>query len=131
MGMFGALDAASTGVDLGRIWMNATADNIANVDTVRPAGEEPYRARQVVAAPRDGLQGVQATGIVEQGGEPAKVYDPENPLADKDGYVTRPQVDLATEMSNMMMASRLYQANLSVMQTARESYQAALQIGRS
>lgn len=130
MGMFGALDAASTGVDLGRIWMNATADNIANVDTVRPAGEAPYRAREVVAAARDGLAGVQATGIVEQGGEPAKVYDPENPLADKDGYVTRPQVDMATEMSNMMLASRLYQANLSVMQTARESYQAALQIGR-
>lgn len=129
MGMFGALDTAATGVNLGRIWMNATADNIANVDTVRPAGEAPYRARQVVAAALPGTDGVQATGIVEQGGDPARVYDPENPLADKDGYVTRPQVDLATEMSNMMMASRLYQANLSVMQTARESYQAALQIG--
>jgi flagellar basal-body rod protein FlgC len=57
------------------------------------------------------------------------LYDPENPLADDKGYVTRPKVDLTEEMTNMLMASRLYQANLSVMQQARDSYAQALRIG--
>lgn len=130
MDMFAALDTASTGVTLGKFWLDATSDNIANVDTVRPAGEQPYRAREVVAQSLPGTQGVAVAGIVEQGGPPDVVYDPENPLADEQGYVTRPKVDLGTEMTNLLMASRLYQANLSAIQAARDSYQAALQIGR-
>ncbi len=65
-----------------------------------------------------------------QGGAPEVVYDPSNPLADGSGYVTRPVVDMASEMTNMLVASRLYQANLSVMTSAREAYQAALSIGK-
>ena len=64
-------------------------------------------------------------------GQPDQVYDPDNPLADADGNVTRPVVDLSQEMTHLMMASRLYQANLSVMTQARDAYQSALQIGRS
>lgn len=128
--MFGALDTAASGVRLGRVWMDAISDNVANVDTVRPAGEEPFRARQVVAASTSG-HGVAVAGIVEQGGAPEVVHDPDNPLADAEGYVTRPKVDLSQEMTNMLMASRLYQANISVMQQARDTYTAGLQIGRS
>lgn len=127
--MFGALDTAASGVTLSRTWMDATSDNIANVNTVRPAGEQPFRARLVVAQSRTGLTGVDAAAVVEKGGQPEVAYDPENPLADAQGYVTRPQVDLTEEMTNMMMASRLYQANLSVMQQARDTYSAALRIG--
>lgn len=128
--MFGALDAASSGVTLGRTWMDTISDNVANINTVRPAGQEPYRAQLVVARSLPGTQGVGVQGITQQGGAPQVVYDPENPLADADGYVTRPVVDLSSEMTNMLVATRLYQANLSVMTSAREAYQAALSIGK-
>lgn len=129
MGMFGALDTAATGVALGRTWMDVVGNNIANVNTVRAAGQVPFRASLVVAQAQGGTAGVAVTGIEEQGGKPDVVYDPENPLADTAGYVTRPKVDLTEEMTNMMMANRLYQANLSVMQQAKDSYQQALRIG--
>ena len=127
--MFGALDAASTGMNLGSTWMNVISDNVANANTVRPAGQAPFRASLVVAQAQTGTNGVAIAGIVQQGGAPEVVYDPENPLADKKGYVTQPKVDLTEEMTNMMVANRLYQANLSVMQTAQSSYAAALRIG--
>jgi flagellar basal-body rod protein FlgC len=128
-GMFGALDAASSGVALGRTWMDAISDNVANANTVRPAGEAPFRASLVVAQALPGTDGVAVAGLVKEGGAPDVVYDPENPLADARGYVTRPKVDLTEEMTNMLVASRLYQANLSVMQQARDSYAQALRIG--
>ena len=130
MSMFGALDTAATGVGLGRIWMDATSTNVANINTVRPPGEEPFRARLVVAQTLQGRAGVGVSKIVEQGGAPEVVFDPDNPLADENGYVTRPKVELATEMTNMLMAQRLYQANIAVAQQARDSYMAALQIGK-
>jgi flagellar basal-body rod protein FlgC len=129
MSMFGALDAAASGATVGRTWMDVIGDNLANVNPVRPAGEKPFRAKLVVAQSLPGTQGVAVAGLVEQGGAPDLVFDPENPLADTAGYVTRPKVDLTEEMTNMLMAQRLYQANLSVMQQARDSYQQALRLG--
>jgi flagellar basal-body rod protein FlgC len=128
-GMFGALDAATSGMTLGRTIMDVVSNNVANVNTVRPAGQAPFRASLVVAQSRAGTDGVSVQGTVLQGGDPEVVYDPESPLADASGYVTRPKVDLTEEMTNMMMASRLYQANISVMQQARDSYAQALRIG--
>ena len=130
MGMFGALDAATTGVTLGRTMLDVISNNVANANTVRAAGEEPFRASLVVAQAQGGTAGVAVSGVVEQPGEPELVFDPDNPLADAEGYVTHPKVDLTEEMTNMMMASRLYQANISVMQQARDSYAKALQIGQ-
>lgn len=127
--MFGALDTAASGVTLGRTMMDVISNNIANVNTVRPAGQAPFRASLVVAQSLPGTAGVAVTGTVQQGGAPEVVYDPENPLADPAGYVTHPKVDMTEEMTNMMMASRLYQANLTVMQQARDSYAQALKIG--
>lgn len=128
--MFGALTAAASGVTLGRTWMDAVSDNVANSSTIRPAGEEPFRARLVIAQARTGTGGVDVAGTALAGGEPPVVYDPDNPLADAEGYVTRPQVDLTEEMTNLLMAQRLYQANLSVMTQARDAYRAALRIGQ-
>lgn len=128
-GLFGALDAAASGVTLGRTMMDVISDNVANINTVRPAGQAPFRASLVVAQSLPGTNGVAVQGTVQQSGPADVVYDPENPLADAGGYVTRPKVDLTEEMTNMMMASRLYQANLSVMQQARDSYAQALRIG--
>jgi flagellar basal-body rod protein FlgC len=131
MGMFGALDAASTGVALGRTWMDAISDNVANINTVRPGGQAPFRAKEVVAQSLPGTSGVTVAAIEEKSGTPQVVYDPQNPLADANGNVTRPVVDMSEEMTNMLVATRLYQANLNVMSQAKEVYQAALQIGKS
>ena len=130
MGLFGAMDAASTGVHLSRVWLDAVSDNIANLNTVRKAGEEPFRARLVVAQTRPGLAGVKVAGVQLEQGDPVKTYDPDNPLADEGGYVTQPKVDLSEEMTHMMVSQRLYQANLAMVQQARDTYQAALTIGR-
>lgn len=129
MGMFGAIDTAATGVHLGRVWIDSVSDNIANLNTVRPAGEEPFRARLVMAQSRPGQTGVLVAGVEEKQGEPAVTYDPDNPLADDRGYVTRPHVDLSEEMTHMLVSQRLYQANLAMIQQARDTYSAALQIG--
>ncbi len=130
MSMFGAMDTAATGVGLGRVWMDVIANNVANANTVRPAGEAPFRASAVVATASNDLSGVRVDALAEQGGPPDVVFDPDNPLADPEGYVVRPKVDLSQEMTNLLMANRMYGANLSVMQQARDTYQAALQIGR-
>jgi len=129
--LFDAIDTAGTGVRLGRTWMDAVSDNIANLNTVRPGGEEPFRARLVVAQARAGQAGVAVAGVRLRSGEPQLVYDPENPLADAEGYVTRPHVDLSEEMTHMLVSQRLYQANITMMQQARDTYQAALSIGRA
>jgi flagellar basal-body rod protein FlgC len=128
-GMFGAIDAAASGVALGRTWMDTISDNMANVNTIRPAGQEPFRAKYVVAQAATGTDGVTVAGYAEDTGAPEVTYDPQNPLADAQGYVTQPKVDMTEQMTNMLVASRLYQANLSVISTARDTYQAALQIG--
>jgi flagellar basal-body rod protein FlgC len=69
------------------------------------------------------------TGITRRDGEPALTYDPTNPHANEAGYVKRPHVDMSEEMTNMLIAQRTYQANLSVMDRVRDAYKAALSIG--
>jgi flagellar basal-body rod protein FlgC len=127
--MFDAIEAASSGSTLAQTMLDAISDNVSNSETVRPAGQEPYRAKLVVATARTGTEGVSVSGITERGGEAPRVYDPTNPMADADGYVTHAQVDMTEEMSNLVVAQRLYQANANVAKIAGESYQSALQIG--
>ena len=132
--MFGALDTAVSGATTARVWLDAIADNVANANTVRPAGEEPFRARLVVARSL-GQPGAIGTGVGVESVElsqaqPQTVYDPDNPLADADGNVTRPAVDMSEEMTNLVMAQRFYQVNLSVLTAARDAYTKALEIGR-
>lgn len=136
MGLFNAIGVAGTGVTVYRKWMDAVSDNIANISTVRPAGEAPFQARYVIAqavqASADGTpQGVQVGGAV-YGGDPAgrMVYEPTHPLADPEGYVRYPDIDLGSQMTQLIMAQRGYQSNLAVVDRAREAYAAALQIGR-
>ena len=73
---------------------------------------------------------MQVSQIVRKGGDPETIYDPENPLADAQGYVKRPVVDMSEEMTNMMIATRAYQMNLNVMDRVRDAYLQALQIGK-
>lgn len=134
MGMFGALDAAVSGVNVSGTWLDAIAGNVANVNTVRGTDEEPFRASmlEVQSVNRgDGIgAGVRVSRVLQKTGDPDVFFDPENPLADENGNVARPVVDLSEEMTNMLIASRSYQANLSVMDRVRDSYLKALEIGR-
>jgi flagellar basal-body rod protein FlgC len=133
---FRSLDVSGTGLAASQRWLESIANNIANANTVRPASEEPFRAsrpvfKQVEARDGGAGDGVAVAAIEANADEAARVFDPSNPLASADGYVTRPAVDLTTEMSDMMIASRAYQANLRAVESARDRYQAALRIGRN
>jgi flagellar basal-body rod protein FlgC len=135
MTTFSAIDIGRTGVGFAHHWMDAIAHNMSNVNTVRGGEEEPFRARVVVARSLTeqivaGGSGVAVREVREREGDPTRVQDPAHPLADEAGYVTMPHVDLSTEMTNLMIANRTYQANLKVIETGREAYQAALRIGQ-
>lgn len=133
MTIFNAIGVAGTGVTVYRKWLDAVSDNIANINTVKPTDQEAFRARYVVAQAVDygsGTGGVQVGGIQLGSAEGRMVYDPDNPLADEGGYVRYPDIDLASQMTQLIMAQRGYQANLAVIDRAKESYQAALTIGR-
>lgn len=134
MGLFGAIDAATSGAHVSRVWLDAISDNVANVNTDRPGDEEPFRARMVRVTSIDrgrngGVGGAAVVAIQNRGGDPALVYDPDNPIADEFGRVAKPVVDLGVEMTNLLIANRSYQANLRVIEHARDSYKSALQIG--
>lgn len=132
--MFSALDTAVSGVNVHGTWMDAIADNVANINTVKPGDQEPFRAEMVELQSTKGAgaigSGVQVKSIVRKAGDPDMVFDPENPLADANGYVKRPVVDMSEEMTNMMIATRAYQANLNVMDRVRDAYLKALEIGK-
>lgn len=136
MSTFSSIDIGRTGVGFSRYWMDTIAHNLANVNTVRPAGEEPFRERLVVARAvteehfAETGSGVQVGDVVADDRDPARVYDPTNPLADEAGNVTMPQVDMAGQMSDLILANRSYQLNLKTVETAKEAYQSALRIGQ-
>lgn len=135
MGAFDAIDIAASGTDVSQMWLEAIAHNIANVNTIRSADEEPFRAKLVHAEEvLDGNgvgQGTHAVQILESEGDPMWVLDPDHPLANEDGYVVRPVVDLAKEMADMIAAQRSYQMNLQVIRTNEETYKSALRIGQA
>jgi len=133
-GLFGALGIAGTGLTVYRKWLDAVSDNLANMSTVRSTNEAAYQARYVIAEAVDygqGDGGVQVGGIALGNAEGRLVYEPNHPLADKDGYVRYPDIDMASQMSQLIMAQRGYQANAAVVDRAKASYESALQIGRS
>ncbi|CAH0242953.1 Flagellar basal-body rod protein FlgC [Microbacterium oxydans] len=128
---FDAIGIAGTGLNVHRKWLDALSDNIANVNTATPAGEGAFREKFVtVRAGADG-QGVSVAGVVESEAEAKLVYDPEHPYANEDGYVQYPNVELGDQMSMLILAQRGYEANAAVVDRAKTTYEAALQIGRN
>lgn len=131
MTTFGAIGVAGSGMTVYRKWLDAISDNLANVSTVTSTSEDAFQARSVVVRPIEtGSGGVQVAGIELGSAEGRIVYEPDNPLADKDGNVRYPDIDMATQMTQLIMAQRGYQANAAVVDRAKEAYSAALQIGR-
>ena len=136
--LFPSFHTAGSGLTVFRTWMDAVSDNMANLDTVRPTSEAAFQARFVMAgAVGNGQEamtgtaaGAQVTGI--SFGDPTGrlVHDPTNPMADADGMVRYPDVDMGDQMTQLMIAQRGYQANLAVVDRARDAYQQALSIGR-
>jgi flagellar basal-body rod protein FlgC len=130
MGTFNAIGVAGTGVTVYRKWLDAVSDNIANIDNVSRTSENAFQARYVVAQEAQDGNGAQVGGIVYGSAEGKLSYEPDNPLADSEGYVRRPDIDLGGQMAQMIMAQRAYQANLAVVDRARDSYSAAINLGK-
>lgn len=134
MSTFGALDVAASGLGVSKFWLDTIGHNLANVNTVRPGDEEPFRAQMVVARERPSPTGVgrgaAVVDVVRQEGDASLRFDPGHPLADENGYVVEPVIDMAGQMADLIIASRSYQMNLEMLRSAREAYQAALRLGQ-
>ncbi|NUU06378.1 flagellar basal body rod C-terminal domain-containing protein [Leifsonia sp. C5G2] len=128
---FDAIGIAGTGLTLHRHWLDAISDNLANINTAKPTNGSAFQARYVVAQEGEGVSGVYVAGAAYGSAEGRMVYEPTNPVADADGYVRYPDIDLSEQMGSLIMAQRGYQANAAVVDRAKETYQAALQIGRN
>jgi flagellar basal-body rod protein FlgC len=115
--------------------LNAVASNLANADTVAGPDGQAFKARQVifqsVAMGDQETRGVQVSQITEDQTPGRRVLDPKHPAADADGYVTYSNVNPVEEMVNMISASRSYQNNLEVMNTAKTLLLKTLQMGQS
>ncbi|AGW92731.1 MULTISPECIES: flagellar basal body rod protein FlgC [Cupriavidus] len=115
--------------------MNVTASNLANADSVVSPDGQAYRAKQVVfgMAPTPGqtdVGGVQVAGVTEDPSPPRMVHNPTHPMANAQGYVVMPNVNPVEEMVNMISASRSYQANVEVLNTAKNMMLKTLTIGQ-
>lgn len=138
---------SASGLTASRLWLDIIANNIANLHTAgRPndPATPPYRRRVAVfaeslraflsedqAGATFGLGGVRVVAVVADPAPPRLAYEPSHPLADPNGYVAYPNVNLTNEMVNMIAAARAYEANVTVLNATKAMAQRALEIGRS
>jgi flagellar basal-body rod protein FlgC len=131
--LFGSLDIAGTGISAAQTWLNTTAGNIANMDDVTPMDEATYGVQTPVFVPSGTAgqigDGVSVAGIAE--GDTAGIVesDPTSPEANAQGEVRTPDVQLGSQMVDMIQAQTDYQANASVFADAKTAYQSALTLG--
>ena len=133
MSDFGAIDIAGSGLVTHRKWLDAVSDNVANMNDATSTDRPAFQARMIQAQAVDygsGNGGVAVTGVQYGSAAGRIVHDPTNPLADANGDVKYPDIDLGDQMTQLLMAQRGYQANLSVIERATDAYQAALQLGK-
>ena len=151
MGLFDAIDASGSGLQAERLRMDVTSENLANAQTTKGADGRPYRRKDVVLQEADAVgtsfasvlssvrgralndtaaHGVKVAGIVEDQTPLKRIYDPGHPDADANGYVTMPNVNTVTEMTDLISASRSYEANVTAMQTAKTMFSKTLDLLR-
>ena len=140
MSMFSIFNISGSAVSAQSQRLNVVASNLANVDTVAGPDGQAYKARQVVFQTQmmgatgnvgdAGTAGVRVSTITEDQTPGRRVHDPKNPQADADGYVTYSNVNAVEEMVNMISASRSYQNNVEVMNTAKSLLLKTLQMGQ-
>ena len=152
MGIFSAIDSSSTGLTAQRLRMDVISNNLANADTTRTAEGGPFRRSRVIMRPREesfqfkfpinprAFQPEPGTGVrvtkIEKDMSPLRlVYDPSHPDAvksgPKQGYVEMPNINVVTEMVDMISASRSYEANVAVVNSSKAMFSSALQIARA
>ncbi len=127
---FDAIGIAGSGLTAHRTWLDALSDNIANINTARSTDDDAFQQRYIAVQADTASGGVRVTGTLLGDAEGRLVHDPAHPLADEDGYVRYPDVDLGEQMGYLIMAQRGYQASAAVVDRAKTAYEAALQIGR-
>ena len=133
MALFDSLGISGSGLMVHRKWMDAVSDNMANGNTVNPYDQDAFQERVIVAqagAYGSGEGGVRVARAEFGSAEGRVVYEPDHPMANEEGYVRYPDVDLGDQMVQLLMAQRGYQANLAVVERATNAYQAALQLGK-
>ena len=136
MSLFNVFLVSSSAMTAQSMRLNTTASNLANADSVVSSDGKPYRAKQVVfeATPMGTggsvSNGVRVRQVLEDASPARMVYDPKNPAADEKGYVAFSNVNVVEEMTNMISASRSYQTNVEVMNTAKTMLLRTLQIGQ-
>lgn len=149
MSLSSVFNIAGTGMSAQTTRLNTVASNIANAETVSSSVDQTYRARHpvfatVMAEQAGGTsgssslfedqgeagQGVQVSGIVEDQSNLEPRYEPNNPAANKDGYVYYPNVNVVEEMADMISASRSFQTNAEIMNTAKTMMQKVLTLGQ-
>ena len=136
MSIFPVFDTASSALKTNRIWMDAISDNLANVNTVRPYDQPAFQARYVEAQqlpsnPGDPIGvggGVEVASIQYGDSKGIERYEPGNPMANAQGMVRSPNIDVSQNMTDLILAQRAYQLNLAVVDRASQSYQQAIQI---
>jgi flagellar basal-body rod protein FlgC len=131
--VFSTLGVAQSGMGAYKLWIDAVADNVANIDNVTSTDQPAFQERFVVVRPVVDETGA-GDGVVVAGaafGDPNGriVYEPNNPMADENGMVRRPDIDLTDQMVYLQLAQRGYQANIDVHEKARQAYEFALTIG--
>ncbi|MGR9073388.1 MAG: flagellar basal body rod protein FlgC [Gammaproteobacteria bacterium] len=135
---FKIFDIAGSGMNAQSLRLNLVASNISNANSVSSSIGETYKSRQPVFAAQlqdaidkqNAATGVQVKGIVESQAPPVMEYKPSHPLANERGYIFRPNVNTVEEMANMMSASRSYQNNVEVLNTAKELILQTLRMGQ-
>ena len=134
MAMLDVFKVAGSALTAQSVRLNTTASNLANAESVVGPYGQPYRGKQVVfrTTPmgEGPAQGVRVQDVVESAAPPRLVYEPNNPAADENGYVAMPNVTVVEELVNMISASRSYQNNVEVINTARSLLQKTLTIGQ-
>lgn len=139
MGFLSSIDISGSALTAQRLRMDVISENIANAETTQTDSGEPYRRKVCVLSERASFSsmlndavggGVVVSDIVEDSSDFELEYDPDNPLADEDGYVRMPNVDEVEEIIDLMSATRSYEANVTALNATKSMALKALDIGR-
>ena len=136
MSLFKVLDISATGMHVQTVRLNTIASNMANVDSISSNADETYRAKEPVfqtildAETGRPTGGVRIKEIVENQAPLKMEYNPNHPMANEEGYIYRPNVNVVEQMANMLSASRTYETNIEVMNTSKQLLLRTLQLGK-
>ena len=138
MKTFDSVEIAGSSLTAHRLWLDTISSNLANINTTRTKAGGPYKRKVPVFAEMldntiggyHDIGGVRVLDITEDQSAPRMVYQPDHPDANAEGYVAYPNVNLVREMTDMLVASRAYEANLSVVTTGRDMWNGALEVMR-